>query len=220
MNYPLIVLLEIITLFFLARLLTKTLSQLIHSFTGSTRSIVFGIAFLFLPGTLLHELAHYLMAKILFVYAGQISLLPKLEGEMLKMGSVQVGHTDPLRKLLIGVAPLIAGCAILLGIYYFFSTRTGILYSWQILIPIVATFEIANTMFSSRKDMEGTLGLFLVLGISVLIGLIFHITFPSWVVANILDILALPFFQTLSIYLSIPLILDIILVGLVKIFVR
>jgi hypothetical protein len=54
---------EIFGLFFLSRMLTRTISHLIHSFTGSTKSIVYGVAFLFLPGTLIHELAHFFMAK-------------------------------------------------------------------------------------------------------------------------------------------------------------
>ena len=220
MNYPLIVLLEIIILFFLARLLTKTLSQFIHSLTGSTKSIVYGIAILFLPGTLIHELAHFFMAKILFVYAGEISLLPKQEGTMLKMGSVQIGQTDPLRKLLIGVAPLLVGSAILGGIYYVSASYIQTLYSWQIFIPLIATFQIANTMFSSRKDMEGTLWLLIFVCIVALLFFFFHITIPDIVIKNIQYVLTLPFFYTLSIYLLVPLVLDVLLIGLVKIFVR
>lgn len=220
MNYPLFVFIEILALFFLARMLTKTLSALIHSFTGSTRSIVYGIAFLFLPGTLIHELAHFFMAKLLFVYAGEISLLPKLEGEMLKMGSVQIGKTDPLRKLLIGIAPLIVGTTILFSLYYFFSQQHLSYYSWQVYLSLFATFEIANTMFSSRKDMEGTFILFAVLILIILLCVILKLYPPSWTISAIGNVLSLPFFHTLSMFLLIPLIIDALLIGGVKIFVR
>lgn len=221
MYYPvLIAACEILALFFLARTLTKTLSALIHSFTGSTRSIVYGIAFLFLPGTLIHELAHFFMAKLLFVYAGEISLLPKLEGEMLKMGSVQIGKTDPLRKLLIGIAPLIVGTTILFTMYYFFSQQHLSYQSWQIYLSLFVTFEIANTMFSSRKDMEGTFILFAILIFIIVLCFIFKLYPPSWTLSAISNVLSLPFFHRLSMFLLVPLIIDVLLIGGVKIFVR
>lgn len=211
---------EILLLFFLSRLLTRTISRLIHSLTGSMKSIVYGIAMLFLPGTLIHELAHYLMAKILFVHAGEISLLPKIEGDMIKMGSVQIEQTDPVRKLLIGIAPLIVGSTLLGLLYYFSASYIQSYYSWQILIPLIATFEIANTMFSSRKDMEGTLILFIILALIGLVCLIFQISLPSWLVVSIQQVIKLPFFQTLSMYLAIPLAIDLLLIGIIKVLFR
>lgn len=211
---------EILTLFFLSRILTRTISRLIHSLTGNMKSIVYGVAILFLPGTLIHELAHYLMAKLLFVHAEEISLFPKHEGDTIKMGSVQIEHTDPVRRLLIGIAPLIVGSLLLGLLYYFSALYIHSYYSWQILIPLIATFEITNTMFSSRKDMEGTLILFIILALIGFVCLIFQIYPPMWVFTSIKSLVELPIFYTMSMYLLIPLGLDIILIAGLKFLVK
>lgn len=65
---------------------------------------------LFFPGVLLHEVSHWLMARILGVRTAGLSLLPRpMEGGKLQMGYVKVGRTDWLRDGLIGAAPLITG---------------------------------------------------------------------------------------------------------------
>lgn len=64
----------------------------------------------FLPGTLLHELSHWLMAKLLLVRTGRITLWPQVRpGRSMWLGSIQVGRCDPLRSSLIGLAPLLSG---------------------------------------------------------------------------------------------------------------
>jgi hypothetical protein len=139
---------------------------------------------------------------------------------MLKMGSVQIGKTDPLRKLLIGIAPLIVGTTILFSMYYFSSQQQLSYYSWQIYLSLFATFEIANTMFSSRKDMEGTFIFFAVLVVLILLCFIFKLYPPSWTLSTISNVLSLPFFHTLSVFLLIPLVIDLLLIGGVKILIR
>jgi hypothetical protein len=67
-------------------------------------------ALLFLPGVLLHELSHYLMAKLLFVPTGRFSILPRdLRNGTLQLGYVETAKTGLLREFLIGIAPLLAG---------------------------------------------------------------------------------------------------------------
>jgi hypothetical protein len=78
-----------------------------------THSIEISIAFfslIFFPGVLVHELSHFLMAKILGVKTGRISLIPRSDRKgYLRMGYVETVKTDPLRDTLIGIAPLISG---------------------------------------------------------------------------------------------------------------
>src|SRR5512143_2626739 len=67
---------------------------------------------LFFPGVLLHELSHFLMARLLGVRAGRFSLLPSVvEGGKLRLGFVETAETDWVRDALIGAAPLITGGA-------------------------------------------------------------------------------------------------------------
>ncbi|HQN43153.1 MAG TPA: hypothetical protein PLA25_03385 [Anaerolineaceae bacterium] len=67
-------------------------------------------ALLFFPGTLLHELSHYLTAKILGVRTGRFSLTPqRLPNGRLQLGFIETAPTDVFRDALIGLAPLITG---------------------------------------------------------------------------------------------------------------
>ena len=65
---------------------------------------------LFLPGVLLHEVSHYLTARLLRVPVGRFSIIPQsLPDGRLRMGYVETAQTDFIRDALIGAAPLIAG---------------------------------------------------------------------------------------------------------------
>ena len=65
---------------------------------------------LFLPGVFLHEVSHFLVARLLGVRTGKFSLLPRaLPNGKLQLGYVETAKTDILRDSLIGAAPLVAG---------------------------------------------------------------------------------------------------------------
>ena len=65
---------------------------------------------LFFPGVAIHELSHYLAARILGVTTGRFSLLPRaLPNGRLQLGFVETAKTDFIRDTLIGAAPLLVG---------------------------------------------------------------------------------------------------------------
>jgi hypothetical protein len=67
-------------------------------------------ALLFLPGVLLHEASHYLMARLLGVRTGRFSVIPQpLPDGRLQLGYVETRQSDVVRDSLIGGAPLLAG---------------------------------------------------------------------------------------------------------------
>lgn len=83
------------------------LAYLITRHAGVSQ-IIFSI--IFLPGVLLHELSHLVMAWLLQVGTGHFSILPKaLPGGRLRLGYVETEQTDFVRDTLIGAAPLITG---------------------------------------------------------------------------------------------------------------
>ncbi len=138
MIYLILLLFEIASLYFLMRRLLPKLFR---------RLGVWLFAILFLPGTFLHEMSHFLTALFLLVPVGTIELMPQRQGDSVKMGSVPIGKTDPIRRTLIGIAPIIFGLGVL-----FVTTPLTI----PIWVHGFIAFEVGNTMFSSKKDLEGS----------------------------------------------------------------
>lgn len=69
------------------------------------------VSILFLPGVVLHEVSHYLMAAMLGVPTGKFSLIPRpIRNGRLQLGFVETAKTDIVRDAIIGVAPLATGC--------------------------------------------------------------------------------------------------------------
>lgn len=150
--------------------------------------------FLFLPGIFLHELSHYLMALILRVNVGKFSLWPQKKGKELVLGSVQVSGVGPLRHSMVGIAPLIFGCFVVLAIGRFLQfddlgpvlfrgdvTHTLDLISTSIATPdfwlwLYLLFAIANAMMPSAADrvywLPVTLAFLAIIAVAVAAGLI------------------------------------------------
>ena len=84
---------------------------------------------LFLPGVLLHESSHYLVARLLGVRTGRFSILPRPMGQgKLQLGFVETASTDWLRDALIGIAPLLTGGAF---VAYVGLSRMGLVELWE-----------------------------------------------------------------------------------------
>lgn len=164
-----------ILLFFLSRYLTESISAFFYQITHKHTLSIQLLAILFLPGVIIHELSHWLIASMLFVPTGQIEFFPQAHGNTVKLGSVQVGKTDPIRRFFIGIAPSLVGLAILLALIWFLTPSLQS-FSWQTIIFLYSLFEIGNTMFSSKKDLEGAL-IFLVLTF-LFITLLFFLKVP------------------------------------------
>ncbi len=195
--------------------------RLFYSLTGSEKGAVILFSILFFPGTFVHELAHWLMAKILLVPTSQMEFVPQIQGGSIKLGSVSIAKTDPLRRLLIGVAPVIVGLSILLGMlwsiqayFQYFSS-----YPWWIWLALgYVVFVIGSTMFSSRKDLEGSLGVIISIGLTILgiylldFGWVLNALYP-WLTINLND-----FFYQISGLLTVPIGIDlaVIIVGLLS----
>ena len=205
---------EIVALFFLSRILTRELSYLFYRVFRSRKVSIWLISILFLPGTIIHEFSHALMAKLLFVYVGKMELIPQLNGESLKLGSVEIGKTDIVRNFLIGIAPFISGTIILLILLY--SAYANNIFGINIftLLILLLTFMISNTMYSSKKDMEGAIEFFLLIVAPIIVLYLLGVRFP------IPQINLESYFRMGSIFLAVPLVLDIAFISISKIFLR
>ena len=102
--------LMLVPLILLQRLLHREIQAVFLILTRDSRVTMAIFAMLFLPGVFLHELSHFVMAKILRVRTGKFSLFPQsLPDGRLQLGYVETSRSDIVRDSLIGAAPLIVG---------------------------------------------------------------------------------------------------------------
>jgi hypothetical protein len=71
---------------------------------------------LILPGVVIHELSHALVASLLGVKVRKfdIGIKRKRRGKSVSLGSVEIAQADPFRSSLIGLAPLVTGSVVVL----------------------------------------------------------------------------------------------------------
>jgi len=178
--------------------------------TGNAHLAVWLFWVLFLPGTVLHEVSHWLTATLLRVKTSRFSLWPKLKkkGE-LQMGSLQVEVADPFRYSLIGLAPLIFGsfAVLIIGQWQLElgqlgqAISTGKLavisqaVSRTLSVPDVwlwlyLLFAISNAMLPSASDRQAwrTVLIYLGVALGLAIGLGFNPSIPPEWQAFILTI--------------------------------
>lgn len=183
------------------------------------------LSFLFLPGVIIHELSHLLVAVILFVPVGDMEFTPRKNESGVKLGSVQIAKTDPVRRSIIGFAPVCVGLMIVVGIVYLFSSNAVFLKDkniYVILSVVLAItyilFAVSNTMFSSSKDMEGTveilITLLLILGAIYILGFRPSLSFIDKIFTKeVLEVI-----KKSAIFLLAPIAIDLFILGTIRIF--
>lgn len=212
---------ELFILFLLSRMLSRSVSYLVYYFSRSKKVTIHVLAWLFFPGTVLHELSHAIMAGLLGVRVGTMEFVPVIDGDRVKLGSVQVAQTDFFRRFLIGAAPFFFGTLIMLAFLFYASQNNLYENVWLVILIGYVVFEIGNTMFSSKKDMEGAVELLATITILILIFYFLGVRLPSFnpdmIFANptIVDVL-----QKGSLFLLVPIVIDLVCIGLLKILKR
>ncbi len=182
------------------------------------------MSFIFLPGVIIHELSHLLIAVILFVPVGDMEFTPKKGEERLKLGSVEIAKTDPVRRSIIGFAPVFVGLMLVVGIVYLFTSNILFFKEKEIYVLLVSVlaiiyflFVISNTMFSSKVDMEGTLEILITLVIiflaSYILGLRFSLTYLDKIFTKEL----IGMVQKSTIFMLVPIVIDLFILGTIRI---
>ncbi|MDP2776815.1 MAG: hypothetical protein Q8O48_04180 [Anaerolineales bacterium] len=169
----------LLPLVILQRLLHREIQAVFLIITRNSQLTIGLFSVLFFPGVFLHELSHFLMAKILRVRTHGFSLIPQsLSNGRLQMGHVETEQTDIFRDSLIGLSPLIAGTLFVAyaGIYQMqLQTLWDVLRNGQMqlfwmglgLLPSVQdfylwfylTFAISSAMLPSESDRHAWLPL-------------------------------------------------------------
>jgi hypothetical protein len=188
-------------------LLQRTLHLEIQAFfliltrkPGLTQTI---FALIFLPGVFLHELSHFMAAKLLGVQTGKFSLIPQTQPNgRLRLGYVETASGGFIRDALIGAAPLVVGS---LFVTYVAIYQLHLLPLWDLIrlakwsefwsglaaIPEAAdfwfwfylNFTISSTMMPSASDRHAWLPLGLLSG--ALLGLAIIAGAGPWMLKNL-----------------------------------
>ena len=193
----------LVPLILLQRLLHREIQAVFLIMTRDTRLTMGIFSMLFLPGVFLHELSHFVMAKILRVRTGKFSIFPQsLPDGRLQLGYVETARSDVVRDSLIGAAPLIVGTLFVayVAVYHlqmrslWDAFRNGQLdlfwmgvhalpqaqdfYLWFYL-----AFAVSSTMMPSESDRHAWLEL--VISVTVLFGIVLLAGAGPWMWSNV-----------------------------------
>lgn len=202
--------LALVFLLFTHRWTTHLLIATLVRIAGNLNVAMTLYAIFILPGTIVHEVAHWLVALVVGVRASLPRVLPSrvdASGRMV-LGYVQIERTDPVRHSLIGVAPLLAGSALIAwiasqvftlpvptltqtgisGLETLFASLPSIFQVADVWLYLYLLFAVANGMLPSPRDRESWLPVALFAGgIALLVFLFVGIPqFPPDVVAFLL----------------------------------
>jgi hypothetical protein len=176
-------LLLLVPMIFLQRFLQREIQTIFLLITREPDISMALFSLLFLPGVLLHELSHFVMARLLGVRTGKFSIIPKkLDGGRLQLGYVETAKTDFFRDALIGVAPFVTGCFF---VAFVGISRLGLNTIWLELINgelstinkaiqsidvrpdfwvwFYLAFAVSSTMLPSNSDRRAWLPLVMVI---------------------------------------------------------
>lgn len=182
----------LIPLLVLQRQLHKEIQAIFLLLTRRADISIALFSLIFFPGVALHEISHWLMAKLLGVRTGRFSLLPRpMADGRLRLGMVEIAQTSLLGEALIGAAPLLAGGLFVgyagwvhLGVSQIDSVSTASGWAaWQQAITIAVrqpdfwlwvylTFVVSSTMFPSSSDRRAWLPLLLIMALVLILALL------------------------------------------------
>jgi hypothetical protein len=209
-------------LVYVSRWITRQVQLLGLRVTGDERAAQMTYYLLMLPGILLHELSHVIVARLIGLRVGELSLGPRMRTQTsIELGSVTVSRADVFRESLVGLAPFLSGTAVLVlvGTHVFdvealgqvgaVAGAAGLLRAlpglWQVpdvWLWVYLIFVVSNAMMPSPSDRQPWLlaGIYLVValgGVYLLVGLP---AIPAWLAnwaADALQVLTLSFVFTL-----------------------
>jgi hypothetical protein len=193
----------LLPLILLQRLLHREIQAVFLILTRDTRLTMGIFSMIFLPGVFLHELSHFVLAKILRVRTGKFSIFPQsLPDGRLQLGYVETARSDVVRDSLIGAAPLIVGT---LFVAYVAIYHLQMRVLWDVLrngqldlfwlgvraLPRVQdfylwfylAFAVSSTMMPSESDRHAWLEM--IISIGVLFGIVLLVGAGPWMLANI-----------------------------------
>lgn len=172
-SFPLIFL-GLFFLYLSRRKMTLELSKLINRFGGGKKTFIWLWSVIFLPGTIIHEVSHFLAAALTGARTGKIEIFPSFDKPKIKevnsndrlhihLGSLQTQQLNPIRGFIVGIAPLLIGMGLLIWLAPELQvTSYKLQVSWQTAIKFYLFFTVANSLFLSWTDVKQTLPLIII----------------------------------------------------------
>ena len=177
----------LLPLLWVKRWITNHLQELSMRWVGDPDVALIVYFVVVLPGVVVHELSHWLMASLLGVRVRKLTIGPVRKGRSrrVSLGSIRVGKVDPVRASLIGLAPLLGGSAVILLIGHLVlgvgeltevvlvEGVDGVLASLDHVIHVAdfglwlyLVFAVSNAMLPSVSDMTTVRPVLIFLGIA------------------------------------------------------
>jgi hypothetical protein len=147
--------------------------RVVYFATGSYDFATLAIFLLLLPGVFIHELSHWLAARLLGLRASRFRVWPKRHKDRIGLGSVNVQRGGTWRDSAVGLAPLFTGSVLLslIGAAVFQSDLLVSQLAQGRLIDTLgaffdglaqpdgaiwayALFVVGNSMMPSRSDRQ------------------------------------------------------------------
>jgi hypothetical protein len=167
----------LLLLAWLSRQVSLYVQHLFFALTRSHHAPTLAIFLLFLPGVVIHEAAHWGMARLLGLRTGKFRVWPKRQGRHIGLGSVSVESRHVVLDSLVGIAPLLVGTALvaIIGNAIFDAPQLATQLAAQLgrgdlraaygafraaldqpngLLWAYLLFTIANAMMPSASDRE------------------------------------------------------------------
>ncbi len=193
----------LVPMIYLQRFLQREIQAIFLLITRQPEISVALFSLLFLPGVLLHETSHFLMARLLGVRTGRFSIIPKkLEGGRLQLGYVETAKTDFFRDALIGLVPLITGGIFVayagvshlgLNLVWFSLTHARISSFNEAIRSVIGRpdfwlwfyliFAVSSTMLPSASDRRAWVPL--VLAVLAFVGMILLVGAGPWLLSKL-----------------------------------
>src|SRR6185503_12627017 len=197
------IVLMLVPLILIQRLLHREIQAVFLILTRDSRLTMGIFSMIFLPGVFLHELSHFIVAKLLGVRTGKFSIFPQsLPDGRLQLGYVETARADVVRDSLIGAAPLIVGTLFVayVAVYHlqmrvlwdvFRNGQFSLFWLGVRALPGVSdfyfwcylAFAVSSTMMPSESDRHAWLEL--VISIGVLFGIAFLVGAGPWLLTNL-----------------------------------
>jgi len=214
--FPLLILSQIVLIFVLSRQTTVELFSFLRIFFKKEKIVYIWVSFLFFPGTIIHEMGHFVGATLLNLKVHEVRFLPTFEKNQIRLGSVVYEKKDFFRGILVGIAPIFfaLGFFWFLGKFQLFPNNDF----WLNALFGYIVFAVSSTMFSSKQDLV-EFGL-IVPVIAIIIGLIyiFNVRFDVIFDNRLLREGLFSFLKDINYYLFFSLIANIVLIIFFRVF--